>query len=122
MISWPTLNGKRIGTVLNSSSWESTPAVIADETRSGKLITRIGNTKTPDSFNVVMHMTLEEYRVFNSWWINVCRRSFFSFGYPKIDDDTGEIKEYKFDPKARIGKKNTSANNLEITMTWLEAT
>ena len=122
MISWPSFNGKRIGTVLNSSSWDSTPAVIAEETRSGKIITRIGNIKTPDSFNVVMHMTLEEYRVFESWRVNVCRRGFFTFGYPKIDDNTGEIVEYRFDPKSKIGKKNTSAYNLEITMVWLEAT
>jgi len=122
MINWPSLNGKRIGTVLNSSSWDSTPAVIAEETRSGKLITRIGRVKTPDGFNITMHMTLEEYRIFNRWWVNVCRRGFFSFGFPKIDDDTGEIMEYKFDPKSKIGKKNTSANNLEITMVWLEAT
>jgi len=122
MINWPSLKGKRIGTVLNSSSWESAPAVIAEETRSGKLITRIAHISTPDSFNVTMHMTLEEYRVFNSWWVNVCRRGFFTFGYPKIDDNTGAITEYRFDPQAKIGKKNTSANNLEITMVWLEAT
>jgi len=120
MIAWPSINNKRIGTVLRSSSWDSTPAVIADETRSGKFITRINHVKTQDNFNITMHMTLEEYRVFQNWWINVCRRGFFTFGYPKIDDDTGEIIEYRFDPNAKISKNNTSANNLEITMTWME--
>lgn len=122
MVGWPTLNNRPIGKVLRSSSWETTPAVIADETRSGKFITRISHVSTPDCFNITMHMTLEEYRVFRSWWINVCRRGYFTFGYPKIDDNTGEIIEYQFEPKSKIGKINTSANNLEITMNWLEAT
>jgi len=122
MIGWPSLNNKRIGTVLRSSSWDAAPAVIADQTRSGKFITRIGHVKTPDSFNITMHMTLEEYRVFKNWWVNSCRRGFFTFGYPEIDDNTGVIVEYQFEPGSKIGKINTSANNLEITMTWLDAT
>jgi hypothetical protein len=121
MIAWPTLNGKRIGTVLRSSSWDTSPGIIADETRSGKPKRRAAHIKTPDSFSVTMHMTLEEYRVFDAWWENTDRKGVYAFAYPKINDNTGETAEYEFAPGSAIGVKNTSALNLEISMSWQEA-
>jgi hypothetical protein len=121
MIAWPTYNGKPVGIVLNSSSWETTPGVIADQTRSGKYVVRMNHIKIPDGFNIVMHMTLPEYRIFMSWWRNTCRKGVYTFAYPKIDDNTGVLKEYQFDPQSSPAIKNTSGDNLEVSMNWLEA-
>jgi hypothetical protein len=122
MITWPTYNGKLVGTVLNTSTWNTVPGIIADETRSGKLKVRMDHIKTPDSFSVVMHMTLPEYRIFMSWWKHTCRKGVYAFVYPQIDDNTGVLVKYQFDPQSSPAIKNTSGDNLEITMSWLEAT
>jgi len=122
MIAWPTLNGKRIGRVLRSSSWDSAPGFIADQTRSGKYKVRANHIHAPDEFSVTMHMTLPEYRVFDTWWRSVCRRGIYSFAYPKINDNTGVLVEYQFAPDSKIEKANTSGDNLEIKMNWMEAT
>jgi len=120
-VSWPTINYKRIGIVLNSSSWETPSGVIGDQTRSGKIKTRPNHIHAPKSFNITMHMTLDEYRVFKNWYENVCRKGARTFVYPIIDDNTGLLVEYQFTPDSSIGKKNTSALNLELTMSWMEA-
>jgi hypothetical protein len=122
MIPWPTLNGKLIGTVLDTSSWGSNTGVIADPTLSGKLKVRANHIKTPDPFTIVMHMTLEEYRVFVEWWNNTDRRGVYTFAYPKINDITGDQVEYQVVPESVIGVKPTSALNVEISMNWQEAT
>ena len=122
MIEWPKLNGKPVGLVLRDTTWESIPGIIADNTRSGKLKTRANHIKSPDEFKVVMHMTLPEYRVFDLWWRTICRKGAHTFGYPKINDNNRAIIEYQFVPESRIEKSNTSGDNLEITMQWMEAT
>jgi len=122
VIAWPTFNGKLIGTVLRSSSWEMTPGIIADRTRSGKFITRINHVKTPDDFSIVMHMTLPEYREFKRWWKYICKKGYYSFAYPQIDDNTGVLVEYQFAPDTKPAYKNTSGDNIEVTMSWMEAT
>lgn len=121
MIPWPTYNGKPVGRVLRSSTWETTPGIIADETRSGKRKVRAAHIKTPDVFSITMHMTLPEYLVFMTWWNNICRKGIYTFAYPKINDNTGMLIEYEFAPDANISKQNTSGDNLEVSMTWLEA-
>ena len=120
MIAWAVLNGKYVGKVLRASSWDASLGIIADETRSGKLKIRAAHIKKPNAFNIVMHMTLAEYRVFMDWFDNSCRKGLYSFAYPKINDNTGILLQYQFDPESRIYKKNTSADNLEIEMNWLE--
>jgi len=120
MIAWALLNGKPVGTVLRSSSWDASLGIIADKTRSGKLKVRANHLNEPSGFNIVMHMTLAEYRVFNDWFRNTCRRGLHSFAYSKINDNTGILVEYQFDPESKITIKNTSALNLEIEMNWLE--
>jgi len=120
MIAWPLHNGKLIGRVLRSSSWETLPGIIADETRSGKRKVRMAHIKTPDVFSIVMHMTLPEYRAFMIWWENVCRKGVYTFAYPKINDNTGLLIEYQFDPESNISKSNTSGDNLEVSMVWME--
>jgi len=122
MIEWPKYNGKLIGTVLRSSSWETTPGIIADKTRSGKFKVRINHVNIPDEFSVVMHMTLPEYLVLMNWWKNVCRKGFYTFAYPKIDDNTKVMAEYQFAPDTKPKIQNTSGDNLEIAMNWMEAT
>lgn len=119
-IAWPTLNGKPIGTVLRSSSWNHSLGIIVDQTRSGKFTVRINHAKSPNELSVTMHMTLAEYKVFVNWWGNSCRKGFYSFAYPKINDNTGTLAEYRFSPDSRPSVQNTSALNLEVSMSWME--
>jgi hypothetical protein len=121
MIAWPTINGKLIGTVLRSSSWNAKPGVIADQTLSGKLKTRASHIKIPNPFTIIMHMTLEEYRAFDAWWENIDRNGVYPFAYPKINDTTGALVEYQFMPDSDIGIKNTTTLHVEISMAWQEA-
>ncbi len=122
MISWPEYDGKMIGTVLRSSSWDTKTGIIADQTRSGKYKVRADHIKTPDGFNITMHMTLEEYRIFDHWWKNTNRKGVYTFAFPKINDNTGELREYQFASDSNPQIINTSGNNLEISMQWMEAT
>jgi hypothetical protein len=121
VIAWPVYNGKRLGTVLRSTTWSTPLGIIADQTRSGKFITRLAHIKKPKVFNVAMHMTLPEYRIFEDWFEYVCRKGLFPFGFPKINDNTGVLRAYQFSPDAEIGKTNTGADNLEVSMVWMEA-
>jgi len=121
MIAWPTLNGKRIGRVLRPSQWDTNPGFIADQTRSGKFKVRASHINAPDELSITMHMTLPEYRVFDIWWKTVCRKGVYSFAYPKINDNIETLYEYRFAPEAKIGVSNTSGDNLEINMQWMEA-
>lgn len=69
-----------------------------------------------------MHMTLTEKRIFENWFVSICREGLYAFGYPCVDDNTDEIKAYQFDPKTDLNVSNTGADNIEITMIWMEAT
>jgi hypothetical protein len=109
-----------VGLVLRSSSWDTASGFISDQTRSGKYKVRANHISAPDEFNIVMHMTLTEYLVFDVWWKTACRRGVYSFAYPKINDNTGILVEYQFAPDTKPAITNTSANNLEITMNWME--
>jgi hypothetical protein len=120
MISWPVLNGRLIGKVLRASSWDSSPGVIADPTRSGKLKVRADHIKTADAFTIVMYMPLEEYRVFDDWWRYTDRKGVYTFAYPKINNNTGEQAEYQFIPGAKLGVKNIAALHMEVSMAWQE--
>jgi len=120
-VPWPEYNGKRIGTVLRSSNWTIPLGVIGDQTRSGKISTRLAHINRPKMFNITMHMTLPEKRVFENWFVSVCRKGFFPFLFPRIDDNTGVMKAYRFSPESDIGESNTGADNLEVSMVWLEA-
>jgi len=121
LIQWPTYNDKPIGIMLRSTNWNIPSGVIADQTRSGKYMARLAHVKKPKVFNVAMHMTLPEYRVFENWFENVCRKGLRPFWYPKINDNTGEMKQYQFSPDADITPANTSGDNLELSMVWTEA-
>jgi hypothetical protein len=121
MIAWPSYNGKPIGKVLRSSSWNTPAGIIADQTRGGKFKVRAGHIAIPDAFNIVMHMTLPEYRIFMEWWKYACRKGLYTFAYPKIDDNSGIFAEYQFSPDSNPSVQNTSADNLEISMSWMEA-
>jgi hypothetical protein len=121
MIAWPNYNGKPLGTVLRSSSWDTATGIIADATRSGKYKSRADHIKTPDAFNITMHMTLDQYRVFKAWWENTDRKGVYTFTYPRINDNTGELVEYQFVSDSRISIQNTSAFNIEVSMQWMEA-
>jgi len=122
VVQWPVHNGKPIGTILRTSSWNMPLKIIADQTRSGKYVTRQAHAKKPKTFNIVMHMTLTEKWVFENWFVTVCREGLYAFGYPRVDDNTGELRAYQFDPNTDPSWQNTGADNMEVTMVWMEAT
>lgn len=121
-VSWPKIDGKYIGTIQRDTTWNMPLKIIADQTRSGKYTTRGAHLKKPKTFNIVMHMTLAEKRVFEDWFVRVCREGLYAFAYPRVDDNTGDLRAYQFDPQTDPGWKNTGADNMEVTMIWLEAT
>jgi len=67
-------------------------------------------------------MTLAEKRIFENWFISANREGLYAFTYPRVDDNTGEIRAYQFDPKTDPDWSNTGADNMEVTMVWMEAT
>jgi len=121
LIQWPTYNGKPIGTVLRSTSWNIPNGIIADQTRSGKYTMRLAHIKKPKVFNITMHMTLPQYRVFEVWFETVCRKGLYPFWFPKVNDNTGVMKQYQFSHDADISPTNTSGDNMELSMVWMEA-
>ena len=121
-VQWPSVNGKLIGTVLRETAWDMPLKIIADQTRSGKYTTRLAHLKKPKTFKIVMHMTLAQKRVFEDWYERICREGAYAFAYPRVDDNTGEIRAYQFDPQTDPGWSNTGADNMEVSMVWMEAT
>jgi len=119
---WAKIDGKPIGTILRSSNWNMPLKIIADQTRSGKITTRLAHNKKPKTFNITMHMTLAEKRVFENWFATVCRYGLYPFGYPRVDDNTSELRAYQFEPNTDPNWTNTGADNMECTMVWMEAT
>jgi hypothetical protein len=117
MVSWP--EGVR-QTVLNSTSWDLPPGTIADQTRSGKYKVRAGHVTAPKSFSVTMRIYLNEYRIFESWYINTTRKGVLSFGFPKLNDNSGIIAEYRFNPGSALSISNPGALVIDVGMEWLE--
>jgi hypothetical protein len=67
-----------------------------------------------------MRIPLGEYRILEDWYINTTRKGVFSFGFPKINDNTGEITEYRFAPESRIVVSNPGGLIVEVSMEWVE--
>jgi hypothetical protein len=118
MVSWP--EGVR-QKVLSDTAWELPSGTIADQTRSGKYKVRAGHASEPKSFSVAMNMPLEEYRILESWYLSTTRKGVLSFGFPRINDNSGVIAEYRFAPGSRISVSNPGALILNVSMEWLEA-
>jgi hypothetical protein len=115
MIDWPSgVNQK----VLRQSSWGLPTGVIADQTMSGNRNTRSAHRRKPRPFAVVLHMTEPEYRLFDHWWENACRRGAFTFAFPRIDAKNGALTEYRFSPDQDIRVSNVSGDTLELQMQW----
>jgi hypothetical protein len=118
MVTWPA--GVR-QTVLRDTSWNLPSGTIADRTLSGKYKVRAGHASEPASFAVSMNLPLAEYRILESWYISVTRKGVLSFGFPKINDITGTIIEYRFVPGSKIAVTNPGALILNIRMEWVKA-
>jgi hypothetical protein len=121
LIAWAKHNGENIGTVLRTSDWAKPLGIIAEQTRSGGFKARAAHAKTPDAFNVVMQMTLEEYRYFIYWYEEIDRRGVYTFAYPKIDDNSGELVEYAFAENSEMNVNNISGDIVEVKMAWRKA-
>jgi hypothetical protein len=117
MVSWPAGVTQK---VLRDTTWNLPSGTIADPTRSGKYKVRAGHASQPKSFVVTMNIPLAEYRILENWYINTTRKGVFSFGFPKINDNTGVIVEYRFAPGSKISVSNPGALILNIKMEWLE--
>jgi hypothetical protein len=118
MVNWPTGVRQK---VLRNTTWELPSGTIADKTRSGKYKVRAGHVSEPRSFSVTMNIPLEEYRILEDWYINIARKGVLSFGFPKINDNSGVIVEYRFAPGSKISVSNPGALILNVRMEWLEA-
>jgi hypothetical protein len=117
MVNWPSGVSQK---VLRDTTWELPSGTIADQTRSGKYKVRAGHATEPKSFSVTMNIPLEEYRILESWYIGVTRKGVFSFGFPKINDNSEVITEYRFVPGSGISVSNPGALILNVRMEWLE--
>jgi hypothetical protein len=117
MVSWPA--GVR-RTVLRDTSWELPSGTVADETRSGKYKVRAGHASAPKSFGVTIRMPLNEYRVFENWYTATTRKGALSFGFPKLNDNTGTVTEYRFAPGSALSVSSPGALLVDIKMEWLE--
>jgi hypothetical protein len=118
MVSWPA--GVRTK-VLRDTTWDLPSGTIADKTRSGKYKVRAGHASEPKSFRVTMRMYLDEYRIFEDWYINITRKGTFSFAFPKINDNSaGIINEYRFNPGSKLSVSNPGGLVVEVGMEWLE--
>jgi hypothetical protein len=118
MVNWP--EGVR-QKVLSNTAWNLPSGTISDQTRSGKYTVRAAHVTAPKSFSVTIRMYLEEYRIFEGWYINTTRKGVFSFGFPKLNDNSGVITEYRFAPGSDLSVSNPGALVLEVSMEWLEA-
>jgi hypothetical protein len=65
-------------------------------------------------------MYLDEYRIFENWYIYTTRKGVFSFGFPKINDDSGVITEYLFNPGSKPSISNPGGLVTDVSMEWLE--
>jgi hypothetical protein len=117
MVNWPAGVRQK---VLRDTTWELPSGTIADKTRSGKYKIRAGHASEPGSFKVIMRIPLEEYRILEDWFINVTRKGVFSFSFPKINDNSGVITEYRFNPGSTLSVSNPGGLILDISMEWLE--
>jgi hypothetical protein len=118
MVGWPPGVSKK---VLRDTAWDLPSGVIADKTRSGKDKARAGHASAPKSFRVVLRMSLDEYRVFEDWYINTTRKGALSFAFPKINDDSGEAAEYRFAPGSKIAVSSPGGLAVTVSMEWAEA-
>jgi hypothetical protein len=117
IVEWPAINQKILQ---EGTSWELAGGVVADETRSGKQKRRAANAFDADSFTVKMEFTLEEYRVLRNWWKNTLRRGVNHFRFPVVDDNTGEMRVYRFTSDFRLPVSNPDTDMVSISMQWEE--
>jgi hypothetical protein len=118
MVSWPSGVRQK---VLRDTTWELPSGTIADQTRSGKYKVRAGYASAPGLLRVMMRIPLEEYRILEDWYITVTRKGVFSFRFPKINDNSGVITEYRFNPGSSLSVSNPGGLILDVSMEWLEA-
>jgi hypothetical protein len=65
-------------------------------------------------------MYLNEYRLFENWYINTARKGVLSFGFPKLNDNSLILTEYRFVPGSKISVSNPGGLVVEVTMEWIE--
>lgn len=116
-VAWPQGVRKR---VLRDSTWEIPISVIADETRCGRKKVRPSATLQPDTFNVSMNFTYEEYVIFKYWFKNILRKGALTFMYPAVDAINGQDVEYRFVPGSSISPDNPGGKIVHVPMQWEE--
>ena len=115
MIAWANgVNTK----VRRGSSGQVPVGVLADKTRCGRKKTRPANQLEPKSFNVEMLFSLEEFRRFRDWFDVACMRGAISFAFPRIDDNTGDMVEYRFVPNTSYSWSNETGRLVKVSMQW----
>jgi hypothetical protein len=117
MVNWPAGVTQK---VLRDTTWDLPSGTIANKTRSGKDMVRAGHASASKAFSVIMRMYLDEYRLFESWYTSVTRKGVLSFGFPKINDNSGVIAEYRFNPGSTPAVSNPGGLVVNVRMEWLE--
>lgn len=115
--NWPEGVRKR---VLRDTTWDMPVCAIADETRCGRRKVRPATQLTPDTFNVSMNFTYEEYLLFKQWFKTTLRHGALSFLYPQIDAVNGNNVEYRFVPGSSVQPDNPGGKILHVPMQWEE--
>lgn len=116
--TWPEGVRKRV--LRDSTSWDIPVNVIADETRCGKKKVRPSAQLTPESYNVSMNFTHDEYKLFKAWFKNTLKCGAVSFLYPQIDDINGQDVEYRFSPGSSLNPDNPGGKIVHVPMQWEE--
>lgn len=116
-VAFPTLNY----TILRETQWETPVEVLADQTRCGRKKRRPTAQLTPPTFSVVLRFpTLQDKRIFETWFEEYLYHGALSFTHPKIDDTTGQMVEYAFKEGTSISWTNVSGHITQASMTWEE--
>ncbi len=118
MIDWPTNVNMKIR---RESNWETPLKIIAQQTRCGRKKTRASGTCQPQTFHVTLKMSLAEKILFLNWFENSLGSGVESFGFPRIDDNSGAIGEYRFVVGSSIKWSNESGKVITASMEWEEA-
>jgi hypothetical protein len=66
-------------------------------------------------------MYLEEYQLFENWYTYTTRKGVLTFGFPKVNDNSGNIREYRFTPGSRLSVSNPGGLVVDVSMQWEEA-
>lgn len=117
MESFPDIKYK----VLRATEWDDHVGVIADQTRCGAKKTRPANQLNPEVYDVTLQFSNPDIcNTFRTWFRSTLYHGALSFGFPKLNDSSGTITEYRFQEDSKVHYSNTGGLVMQAQMTWEE--